>query len=327
MKQKTDSTTDRQHPQEITDFHPGLWELRKRVWALRRWWLNLLLLGKAAGLHLLLREYNSHPLALEWTLPALLVLLAATLRIAFEWERVPILRFGRFHRTRGPGMFFYLPFVETQLGHIDSRIRVTDFSAERVLTRDAVPVFVDAVVFWMVWDAGKARLEVENYEYAVSLSARTALRDSIGRTALAAILDDRQALGRELQEILDAKTNPWGITALSVEIKEIIIPAELEDALSREAQAERERRARLLLAKTEEEIAASYVRAGDSYGSEGAGLQLRSLNILADTLKESGSMILVPSDAPHLMQKATAAALSRMQAEKTATDMKEETAP
>ena len=168
---------------------------------------------------------------------------------------------------------------------------------------------------------------VGEYLGQVEQEAQLDRLEQVGVVALAAILDDRQALGRELQEILDAKTNPWGITALSVEIKEIIIPAELEDALSREAQAERERRARLLLAKTEEEIAASYVRAGDSYGGEGAGLQLRSLNILADTLKESGSMILVPSDAPHLMQKATAAALSRMQAVKTTADMKEKTAP
>ena len=263
--------------------------------------------------------HNSHPLALEWTAPGLLVLLALSLRIAFEWERIPILRFGRYSRTKGPGLFFRIPLIESLLDHVDSRIRVTDFSAEHVLTRDAVPVFVDAVLFWMVWDAAKAKLEVENYELAVTLCAKTALRNAIGRTGLAAILSDRKGLGQRLQEVLDEQTNPWGITALAVEIKAIIIPEELEKALSSEARAERERQARLLLADTEREIAAVYEAAGKIYGEKHAGLQLRSLNLLADTLKESGSMILLPSDVPSMMQKATAAALSKMEAVKNNT--------
>ena len=286
-------------------------KIRKRLWNLRRYLPNILLAAIAAGLHVFLRSGNSHPLALEWTAPGALLLITLSLRLAFEWERVPVLRLGKFSKTKGPGMFCHIPLIDTLVDYVDTRIRVTDFSAEHVLTRDAVPVFVDAVVFWMVWDAGKTKLEVENYEYAVSMSAKTALRDSIGKTPLAAILSDRARLGRELREILDAKTNPWGVTSLSVEIKDIIIPEKLEESLSREAQAEREREARKIIADTENEIAEVYRKASEKYTDNNEAIQLRSLNLLTQALRESGSMILLPSDVPSLMNKATAAALAK----------------
>ena len=194
---------------------------------------------------------------------------------------------------------------------MDSRIIVTDFSAENVLTKDAVPIYVDAIIFWMIWDAAKAKLEVESYRSAVPLSAKTALRDIIGKTSLSRLLTDRDEIGRELQKILDAKTNPWGITSLSVEIKDIVIPKELEDAISKEAQAEREKSARVILGSTEIELAQMYARASESYKGNEEALTLRSLNLLLDAVKNKGSMILVPSEVPHLMNKAVAAALAK----------------
>jgi regulator of protease activity HflC (stomatin/prohibitin superfamily) len=233
------------------------------------------------------------------------------LRVAFEWERVPVLRFGRFAGTRGPGLFFLVPVIDVPYDYVDCRIMVTDFSAEKVLTRDAVPIYVDAIIFWMIWDAAKAKLEVENYRNAVPLSAKTALRDIIGKTTLAHVLTDRDEIGLELQKILDAKTNPWGITSLSVEIKDIVIPKELEDAISKEAQAEREKNARVILGSAEIELSDKYARASERYKGNEEALTLRSLNLLLEAVRSKGSMILVPSEVPHLMNKAVAVAMAR----------------
>jgi regulator of protease activity HflC (stomatin/prohibitin superfamily) len=296
--------------QERREFNPFLWTVRRKLFALRRYTVNVLLLLVAFGVY-------AAPWRGSWaswappTAVAVLVLLALSVRIAFEWERVPVLRLGRYRRTRGPGIFFLIPIVDIPYDYVDCRITVTDFTAEKVLTRDAVPIYVDAIIFWMIWDAAKAKLEVENYRNAVPLSAKTALRDIIGKTTLARLLTDRDEIGQELQKILDAKTNPWGITSLSVEIKDIVVPADLEDAISKEAQAEREKNARVILGSAEIELSEKYAQAAEKYKDNEEALTLRSLNLLLDAVKSKGSMILVPSETPHLMNKAVAAAMAR----------------
>jgi len=185
------------------------------------------------------------------------------------------------------------------------------FSAEKVLTCDTVPVFVDAIIFWIVWDAAKAKLEVEHYRRAVALSAKTALRDIIGKNSLSRLLSDRDGIGKQLQKVLDQKTNPWGITSLSVEIKDIIIPSALEDAMSREAQAEREKNARVILSKAEVEISENFSKASEKYKNNDKAFELRALNLLMEALKKNGSMILIPSDVPSMMNIGTIAGIAK----------------
>ncbi len=223
------------------------------------------------------------------------------IKIANQWERAIVLRLGRFHALRGPGPFFIIPIIESVTQSVDMRIRSTDFSSESTLTKDTVPVNVDAICFWMVWDAKKAILEVENFYQAIVLSAQTALRDIIGTHQLTEMLSHREQLGKKLQEILDEKTNPWGITVQSVEIRDIILPAELEDAMSKEAQAERERHARIILGTAETEIAEKFAQAARQYESNPGAMHLRGMNMLFEGLKEKGSMIIVPSSALETM--------------------------
>ena len=223
------------------------------------------------------------------------------IKIANQWERAIVLRLGRFHALRGPGPFFIIPIIESVTQSVDMRIRSTDFSSESTLTKDTVPVDVDAICFWMVWDAKKAILEVENSYQAIVLSAQTALRDIIGTHQLTEMLSHREQLGKKLQEILDEKTNPWGITVQSVEIRDIILPAELEDAMSKEAQAERERHARIILGTAETEIAEKFAQAARQYESNPGAMHLRGMNMLFEGLKEKGSMIIVPSSALETM--------------------------
>ena len=223
------------------------------------------------------------------------------IKIANQWEKAVVLRFGKFRALRGPGLFFVIPIVD-QLSHlIDQRVRVTDVTAESALTKDTVPVDVDAIVFWTVWDAQKSVLEVSDYFAAVALSAQTALRESIGRADLAAMIGERERLGQELRRILDDKTNPWGITVQSVEIRDVKLPPELEDAMSRQAQAERERQARIILGTAETEIAARFVKAGAEYENRPVALHLRAMNMLYEAIKEKGSMVIVPSSAVETM--------------------------
>jgi len=229
------------------------------------------------------------------------VLLLFALKIARQWERAVVLRFGKFVGLRGPGLFAIVPVVETVSHLIDQRMRVTDVTAESALTRDTVPVNVDAIVFWTVWDAEKSVLEVADYFDAVSLSSQTALREAIGRHQLAEMITEREKLGRELQAILDTKTNPWGITVHSVEIRDVHIPQALEDAMSRQAQAERERQARIILGTAETEIASRFVKAGEEYENHPVALHLRAMNMLYEALKEKGSMVIVPSSAVETM--------------------------
>lgn len=224
-----------------------------------------------------------------------------SLKIARQWERVVVLRLGKFSRLRGPGLFLIVPVIESIARVVDMRIRATDFSSESTLTKDTVPVNVDAICFWMVWDAKKAILEVESYYLAIVLSAQTALRDIIGTHELAEMLTHRGALGNKLREILDEKTNPWGITVQSVEIRDIIIPKALEDAMSKQAQAERERQARIILGTAETEIAEKFAKAAKQYESNPGAMHLRGMNMLFEGLKEKGSMIIVPSSALETM--------------------------
>lgn len=239
------------------------------------------------------------------TIAVITVLLCAfclsAIKIANQWERVIVLRLGKFRCLKGPGLFFIIPIIETLAQVVDMRIRSTDFSSESTLTKDTVPVNVDAICFWMVWDAKKAILEVQNFYLAIVLSAQTALRDIIGTHELAEMLTHREELGKTLREILDEKTNPWGITIQSVEIRDIIIPEDLEDAMSKQAQAERERQARIILGTAETEIAEKFAQAAKQYESNPVAMHLRGMNMLFEGLKEKGSMIIVPSSALETM--------------------------
>jgi regulator of protease activity HflC (stomatin/prohibitin superfamily) len=223
------------------------------------------------------------------------------IKVANQWEKAVVLRFGKFQSLRGPGLFFIIPIVDEISHLIDQRVRVTDVTAESALTRDTVPVDVDAIVFWTVWDAQKSVLEVSDYFVAIALSAQTALREAIGRAELAAMITERERLGTELRRILDEKTNPWGITVHSVEIRDVKIPQELEDAMSRQAQAERERQARIILGTAETEIASRFVSAGAEYENRPVALHLRAMNMLYEAIKEKGSMVIVPSSAVETM--------------------------
>ena len=229
------------------------------------------------------------------------IYLLFSIRVADQWEKVAVLRFGRYIGLRGPGLFTIIPIVDSLSRYVDQRVRVANVSAESTLTRDTVPVNVDAIVFWMIWNAEKSILEVQDFVQAILLSAQTALRESIGRHELAQMLAEREVLGRELQRILDEKTNPWGITVQSVEIRDVQIPSELQDAMSRQAQAERERQARVILGQAETEIADKFVQAAATYKDNPVAMHLRAMNMLYEAIKERGSMVIVPSSAVETM--------------------------
>jgi len=229
------------------------------------------------------------------------IYLMFAIRVADQWEKVAVLRLGRYVGLRGPGMFHIIPIVDSLSRFVDQRVRVASVTAESALTRDTVPVNVDAIVFWVVWNAEKSILEVEDFIGAITLSAQTALRESIGRHHLAQMITERETLGHELQRILDEKTNPWGITVQSVEIRDVKIPHELEDAMSRQAQAERERQARIILGQAETEISNSFVQAAAAYAQNPVALHLRAMNMLYEAIKEKGSMVIVPSSAVETM--------------------------
>jgi len=223
------------------------------------------------------------------------------IRVADQWEKVAVLRLGRYRGLRGPGLFTIVPVVDSLSRYVDQRVRVANVTAESTLTRDTVPVNVDAILFWLVWNAEKSILEVEDFVEAIRLSAQTALRESIGRHELAQMITERESLGRELQRILDEKTNPWGITVQSVEIRDVRIPQALEDAMSRQAQAERERQARNILGQAETEIADKFALAAATYQDNPVALHLRAMNMLYEAIKERGSMVIVPSSAVETM--------------------------
>jgi regulator of protease activity HflC (stomatin/prohibitin superfamily) len=222
-------------------------------------------------------------------------------KIAQQWERAVVLRLGRFVGLRGPGLFWIAPLIDTVSTYIDQRTITTSFAAEQTLTSDTVPVNVDAVLFWMVHDAQKAALEVQEYSQAVSWAAQTALRDIIGRTALTDLLRGRERIEAELQQLIDQRSNPWGVTVQSVEMRDVVIPTALQDAMSREAQAAREKQARIILGQAEMEIAHSFQEAARSYHDNPTALHLRAMNMLYEGLKEKGALMLIPSSAVESM--------------------------
>ena len=229
------------------------------------------------------------------------LLLAQSPKIARQWDRAVVLRLGRYVGLRGPGLFWIIPFVDTVSAWVDQRVITTSFAAEETLTSDTVPVNVDAVLFWMVYDPEKAALEVQNYPQAVSWAAQTALRDIIGRTSLTDLLRGRERIEDELQQLIDERSNPWGVTVQSVEMRDVIIPPALQDAMSREAQAAREKQARIILGQAEVEIAHSFETAARSYHDNPTALHLRAMNMLYEGLKEKGALMLVPSSAVESM--------------------------
>jgi regulator of protease activity HflC (stomatin/prohibitin superfamily) len=222
-------------------------------------------------------------------------------KVVDQWEKVAVLRFGKYRGLRGPGLFFIIPIVETLSRYVDQRVRVTTVSAESTLTRDTVPVNVDAILFWLVWNAEKSILEVEDFTQAITLSAQTALRESIGRHQLAQMITDRETLGQELQKILDEKTTPWGITVQSVEIRDVRIPQALENAMSQQAQAERERQARVILGEAEVQVSEQFAEASRVYNDNPGALHLRGMNMLYEAIREKGAMVIVPSSAIETM--------------------------
>lgn len=234
-----------------------------------------------------------------WTLIGVYILFA--LKVASQWEKAIVLRLGKFTKLAGPGAFWIIPVIDSTPTWIDHRVMVTPFAAQKTLTKDTVPVDVDAVLFWVVWDAEKAALEVENYRAAVDWAAQTALRDIIGRMMLADILVGRSSLDKELQQVIDERTTPWGVTVQSVEIRDIVIPQDLEDAMSRQAQAERERQARVILGESEKQIAESFAEASKAYIDNPTALHLRAMNMLFEGLKEKGALVIVPSSAVDTM--------------------------
>jgi len=219
------------------------------------------------------------------------------IKVVDQWEKVAVLRFGRYRGLRGPGLVFIIPVLERLSRFVDQRVRVTTVSAESTLTRDTVPVNVDAIIFWLVWNAEKAILEVEDFTQAIGLGSQTALRESIGRHQLAQMITERETLGRELQKILDEKTTPWGITVQSVEIRDVRIPQSLENAMSQQAQAERERQARVILGDAEVQVSEKFAEASRVYEGNPGALHLRGMNMLYESMREKGSMVIVPSSA------------------------------
>ncbi|HYK38041.1 slipin family protein [Alloacidobacterium sp.] len=223
------------------------------------------------------------------------------IKVVDQWEKVALLRFGHYRGLRGPGVFLIVPVIDTISRYVDQRVRVATVSAESTLTRDTVPVNVDAIVFWLVWNAEKSILEVEDFVQAITLSAQTALRESIGRHHLAQMITERETLGHELQKILDEKTTPWGITVQSVEIRDVRIPQALENAMSQQAQAERERQARVILGEAEVQVSDQFAQASRVYNDNPGALHLRGMNMLYEAIREKGAMVVVPSSAIETM--------------------------
>ena len=242
-----------------------------------------------------------HRIELSIIFMVALGLLSVSMRIADQWEHAVVLRMGKFQGLKGPGVFFILPIIDSVSAYVDQRVRVSSFKAEQTLTKDTVPVNVDAVVYWTVWDVEKAVLEVQDYQEAIEHIAQTGLRDTIGKHELSTLLQERDKIAEDLQILLDQNTNPWGITCQTVGIKDIAIPVDLAEAMSKEAQAERERRARVILGTAETETAEKFAKASKEYRNNPVALHLRGMNMLFEGLKEKGSMVIVPSSALETM--------------------------
>jgi len=284
-------TKSRASSQDVTRINGVALALACLIWLAT--FVGSLLLASRAGVFVLL----------AWVFITVLagIYVLIGLKLANQWEKAVVLRFGKFSGLKGPGMFWIVPIVDNIAQWIDHRVMVSPFSAEKTLTKDTVPVDVDAVLFWLVWDAEKAAMEVEDYRSAISWAAQTALREVIGSRALADILEGRAKMDKDLQKIIDERTTPWGITVQSVEIRDVVIPPDLEDAMSRQAQAERERQARVILGESEMQIAHSFSEASKAYTENPTALHLRAMNMLFEGLKEKGALVIVPSSAVDTM--------------------------
>jgi len=266
--------------------------------------LMIVLIAVAAIVALILQNMGATDLLIGIVVLAILLVagyILLALKVAQQWEKAVVLRLGKFRGLRGPGAFWIVPILDTTPNWIDHRVMVTPFNAEKTLTKDTVPVDVDAVLFWMVWDAEKAALEVADYRAAIAWAAQTALREVIGQMNLADILVGRDKVDAVLQKIIDERTTPWGVTVQSVEIRDVVIPQDLEDTMSRQAQAERERQARVILGESEKQIAQSFSEASQSYINNPTALHLRAMNMLFEGLKEKGALVIVPSSAVDTM--------------------------
>lgn len=242
----------------------------------------------------------------------LAIILSSSIKIADQWEKAVVLRLGRFHALRGPGLFFIIPIFDTIPYWIDVRVIATSFTAEKTLTKDTVPVNVDAVLFWKVIDPKKSALDVADYRSAISWASQTALRDVIGKTMLSDMLEGREKISIELQRIIDERTEPWGINVISVEVKDVLIPQALEDAMSMQAQAERERQARVILGDSERQVANKFLEAAESYASNPTAFHLRAMNMLYEGLKSNATIVVVPSTAVETMQLGGVAGLTAL---------------
>jgi len=250
-----------------------------------------------------------------WSIVATLVIafvVSNAIKVANQWDRAVVLRLGRFQALRGPGLFFIIPVIDTVPYWIDTRVITSSFKAERTLTKDTVPVNVDAVLFWKVVNPMNAALGVADYQTAINWAAQTALRDVIGKTILSDMLEGREKISTELQKIIDTRTEPWGINVISVEVKDVLIPPALEDAMSMQAQAERERQARVILGDSERQIAEKFVEAANTYASTPAALHLRAMNMLYEGLKQNATIVIVPSTAIESMQLSGMAGLTAL---------------
>jgi len=260
-----------------------------------------------AAVGAVLVEFVSIPLGVVFLVAAALV--ALSLKVANTWQKFVVLRAGKLQGVKGPGLFLIMPVIDTVVAVIDERIQTTGFNAERALTRDTVPVNVDAIIFWRVHDARQAALEITDYRMAIDRVAQTSLREMIGAAMLADLLSDRQAADARLRDTIGSKTEAWGVTVLSVEIRDVAIPEALQDAMSRQAQAEREKQARVILGSAEVEVAAQFLKAAETYEGHPAALQLRAMNIIYETTKERGATILMPTAMVDAMNPAVAMAL------------------
>src|SRR5664279_2868140 len=232
----------------------------------------------------------------------LAIIISSAIKIADQWEKAVVLRLGKFQSLRGPGLFIIVPIVDSVAYWIDTRVITSSFTAEKTLTKDTVPVDVDAVLFWKVLDPKKAALDVADYKSAINWASQTALRDVIGKTMLSDMLEGREKISKELQTIIDERTEPWGVNVISVEVKDVLIPHGLEDAMSMQAQAERERQARVILGDSERQIAEKFAEAAKSYEHNPIAFHLRAMNMLYEGLKENATIVIVPSTAVESMQ-------------------------
>ena len=238
-------------------------------------------------------------------------ILGAAIKIASQWERAVVLRLGRFRALNGPGLFWIIPVIDVIPYWIDVRVITSTFKAEKTLTKDTVPVDVDAALFWRVVEPQRAALDVEDYRSAIAWASQTALRDVIGKTVLADMLEGRERIGQELRRIIDERTEPWGVKVISVELKDVLIPEALENAMSMQAQAERERQARIILGDSERQVAKSFEDASRTYTANPTALHLRAMNMLYEGLKQNATFVIVPSTALDTMQLGGAAGLVR----------------